>query len=190
MSLVLLLSTALAATPEDARSTFDRFVALSDAWDVAAGGFYAPDAKLVATRDDGTRQEMTGAQMVAMLPKAFEAEKKAGARYEFKEIQVSEESGGFRVRAHRVVHAKCVTDKTFNVLLAERDGSLKIVEESMGITSLSQCPPSEALSATMTALVAGVEPHLPITLDEETVLTSVVPRGPGSRRTPRRPGSP
>lgn len=178
MSPLFLLGAALAATPDDARAAFDRFVALNAAWDPAQGELYAPDAQLVVNRDDGTRQEMTGAQMVALLPQAFAAEKKAGSRYTFEEIQVSEEAGGFRVRAHRVVHAKCVTDKAYTVLFAERDGALKVVEESMGITSLSQCAPSDALAATLQGLVAGVTPHLPLALDEETVLVSVAPQGP------------
>ena len=124
--------------------------------------------------DDGTRQEMTGAQMVAMLPKASRP-KKAGARYEFKEIQVSEESGNL-VRAHRVVHA--VRDRQDLQRAARRAG--REPEDRRGVDGHHFALPVSAseLSATMTALVAGVEPHLPITLDEETVLTSVVPRGP------------
>ena len=80
------------------------------------GGFYA--GRETRRHGGGTRQEMTGAQMVAS-PAAFEAEKKAGALRA--QGDPGSEVGGFRV-AHRVVHAKCVTDKTFNVLLAERDG--------------------------------------------------------------------
>jgi len=168
-----LFTLALAApTVDDARTVFERYIALEQAFDPALGTLLADDATLRATRD-GQVMEMTGAQYKASLGPGLAAAKAAGEVDTYAEVKVAADGAGFRVSAHRTSAAKCTTDKTFSVRLEERDGKLLIVESQQTVAGLPQCPASPELAATLAAVKDTVSAKLPLQLDADTRLDRV-----------------
>ncbi len=173
----LALPLAIAATPEDARRAFDDWATQSAQFNAAVADLYAADARFTLLRDGAPTKTLSGSQMRALVLQHMARAKAAHERSTFDQITVQAEGDGFRIQAQRVSTRQCAVDLDFQQLWTEVDGALRIVEQQQGSVSISQCPPSAVLSAGMTALVNDITPHLPMQLDEATVLEAVTVDG-------------
>ena len=173
MLLLLSLPIALAATPDDARTAFNDWMTRGAAFDPSVADLYSPEARITLLRDGANAKALSGSQMQALIRQTMDRAKATNDRSTFDQITVHAEGNGFRVQAHRTSARKCYTDTSFQQLWMEVEGALRIVEEQLGSVTLSRCPPSEALTAGMAAVVDGITPHLPMKLDEQTVLDAV-----------------
>ncbi len=163
---------------EEVRSFFDDFVARTNAFDVGVVDLYSPEARIITLRDGEQTMEMAGAQWAEWLPQVMPAAQLRGDTSTFDNVEVAARNGGFRVTATRFPAIKCVPDTNYHLDVDRVDGQWRVVEEYTETVSLSQCEPSEKLAALLANTRAGILPHLPVDLDEETKLVGVEIRGP------------
>lgn len=157
----------------EVRALFEEYVERSAAFDPGVASLYAPDARIVSLRDGAETIEIRGAEYREMIGRVMPLARKRGDVSRYADVEVARHGDGYRVTATRTSAVKCVDDPDYHLDVAKVDGSWRIVEEYTETVSLSRCDPSPELAARLAGLVEGIEPHLPLDLDEDTRLESV-----------------
>ncbi len=169
---------AHAGEVEDVRAFFDNLVARTNAFDAGIASLYSPDARMITVRDGTERMEMSGAEWHELATKVMPLAKRRGDTSTYEDVDVVAHGPGFRVTARRIPAVKCVADDNYHLDVVKVDGSWRVTEEYTETVSMSQCEPSEALAASLAAMLKGLRPLLPLDLDEDTRLEAVELVGP------------
>lgn len=151
MMWMMLAAVASAATPKDAKALFARYEALSDAFDPASIELYADDATIYVDTE-GKVVEMGLQDLRPMWNNMLEAAKETGERSTYKKVKVKRTDRGFRITALRHSVRHCFDDKSYEMMLEERDGELLIVSERLSTPGLSRCPAEPSLAASLDAV--------------------------------------
>lgn len=180
--LVLLLVTVAPAAHADpvasAQAFFTDFTKRTNDFDPGVAALYSDTARIITLRDGVKRMEMPGSQWKALLVKVMPIAKKRGDTSTFDDVEVSAHGDGYRVTATRFPAVKCVPDENYHLDIETSGDSWTIIEEYAETVSLSQCKPSKKLAGELTAVSRGIQPHLPMDLDDDTRLESVEVVGP------------
>jgi hypothetical protein len=128
----------------EARAFFDRYVALSDAYDSSLAELYSDNARIRSARryPDGQSRalEMTGTQWKGMIRSAMPLAKAQGDRSDFKNVRVERAGELMRIQAERYSVRKCYWDRGYYMLIGRQsDGRIRIVEEYLETQPQSNC---------------------------------------------------
>ncbi len=166
------------AGEDEVEAFFEAHVKKAAAFDPSIAEDYADDATMRLLSEDRT-VEMSGEQLKAQLPTMLEAGKASNDVSTYSKVKVKEAGDRYRITARRFSEAKCYLDKDYEMVVEEREGAYRVVEEQMRSVAFSQCEMPRELSAAINDLVGQIRPHLPLDLDEETRLLSVESSGRG-----------
>ncbi len=181
---LLTSSTALAGGKKDLLKTIEQFEELSNNHDPAVFACYADDAVLTSTGESPFTAEtqvitMTGAQIKANGAATMELARQKGEKTELVDMKVKPHEGGFLVSGTRRVLHKCYDDTTWTSHWKKgEDGQWRIVHETVTGHFFSQCEDAPSKAEQVNVVLAGMlASHLPMQIDEETVLSKITAKG-------------
>lgn len=171
---------ALAKKNKEASDFFNRYVTLSDNFDVSVASLYSDNAKIHAFRHtpDGLVRvlQMTGTQWKELVVKVMPVAKESGDISKYSNITFSTEGDTVKIKAERYSVLKCFTDKAYYMVVEKEGKEFKIIEEYIETYPQSTCGESEKdedLKTLMKRNKKQIKALLPLMLDEDTRLDKV-----------------
>jgi len=179
----LIAATAHAGPPDDALAVWQKHIALEAAFDPASVDLLTEDSVMLADRvaADGSveRQELAIAKVRAQWPQIMASAKAMDDRSTYDDVAIAPDPRGFRVTARRTSLRKCSEDPGYSAILVKTDAGWRLAEQYSKVFAQSQCPPDEKRAAALaTENAALYAPQLPLQVDDETRLDTIVAEGP------------
>ncbi len=173
----LLFSLNVYASPE---VFFKEYVSLGDNFDSSVATLYSDNAKIHSYRvyPHGLERsmELSGAQWKELVVQTMPLAKSKNDLSQFSDIEYVKTKSGFKIKANRYSVRKCYIDKGyFMVIERTLNKEYQIIEEYMETQPQSNCVlKSDDLAQLLTNAKNQIEGHLPLMVDEETRLDSVI----------------
>jgi|GEM_PF-3223566 len=176
-------TAASALTPDSkaaARATWDAMNAASNAFEPSAYDHYAPKAVLKVKRHAAngnvTERGFAVSMFLPLVDQLMESAKLLNDQATYENVTMEPDGERWKISASRYSTVKCATDPDYYALLGKADdGRWLIDEEFATVMAVSNCAPNpDEARRVLGELKAQLDPQLPLTLDDETRLDTVV----------------
>lgn len=182
--LLMGLSGAVSAASEkDYRAFFDKYQKLNDQYSPAVGAMYRDDASITITQvqTDGIEQsmKMEGHKLKELIGELMEVAEQRGDSSVYKNITITLQDGGAKIKADRYGELNCFDDSTYLMVVSNKNNTLKIAEEYFETPYMTHCkaPKPGDLEALLKGVAKITNKELPIMLDSDTQLAKVSSEG-------------
>ena len=139
-----LLLSPIAQADESAKKLFDKYVQLSDGFELSVADLYSDAAKIHSYRKypHGLERamELSGLQWKQLIDKAMPLAKAQNDKSIFSEVTISGYGDGYKIKANRYSNRKCYTDSGYYMIVVPNEaGKLEIIEEYSETQPQSAC---------------------------------------------------
>lgn len=143
-AILTMLFSQIAHASESAKELFDKYVQLSDSFELSVADLYSDNAKIHTYRKypHGLERAMglSGAQWKQLLLKAMPLAKAQNDKSVFSEVTISNYGDGYKIKANRYSSRKCYTDTGYYMVVTPNEfGKLQIIEEYSETQPQSNC---------------------------------------------------
>ncbi|WP_024297063.1 hypothetical protein [Methylomicrobium lacus] len=144
IAIFTILLSQIAQADESVKEFFDKYVQLSDSFELSVAALYADNAKVHTYRKypHGLERamELSGVQWKQLLIQAMPLAKAQNDKSVFSDVTISNYGNGYKIKANRYSNRKCYTDTGYYMVVAPNEiGRLQIIEEYSETQPQSNC---------------------------------------------------